>query len=426
MNEISDYFAKYTLETIGVLFWLLLAISTGLIIYWVLNRKKYRYYSHEIPASLVRNYQESSNQNQAAFNSPSVGQQDTATVRRISDLDSKVGADQDELNRLLAQINELKEQVSSKDQIIIDLQKKIEELMMNADKKEDNNNEELILENKRLKERIAELEALLKAQEEKNNNSSNDEELEELRRKNKDLNSRLMEYEIIEDDLANLKVLQQENARLKSLINSSKDGKDNEESGSNLSEPENVVKKESIHLKTEQSFGKVQMASGDFFSKTPVKTKTGASKKKAAKEEEDFIDSIGSQSPELEELENVMDSKAPVDAQDDNTAEVESILSIEEGKDEASVLEDPVEEQSEATEKVETMETLPDSEKVGSSEASTEEEKDEEDSAEVEVAEAKSEENTTEEEVTLEKSPEKDGEKKSAEELLSEFEKMLG
>ena len=60
---------KFTDETITVFSTLLLMTMAIIVAYWFYNRKKFHQLSHEIPASVVKNYLDSIIQNSAALKS---------------------------------------------------------------------------------------------------------------------------------------------------------------------------------------------------------------------------------------------------------------------------------------------------------------------------------------------------------------------
>jgi hypothetical protein len=117
-----------------------------------------------------------------------------------------------ELNQKRAEISSLKGTVEDKNSIIRELESKIATLESSAG----GDTKPLTDEIDSLKKSLADSEAKLKAAQE--NGGGDSAELETVSKERDELKERLMEYEIIEEDLANLKRLQQENEQLKKSL----------------------------------------------------------------------------------------------------------------------------------------------------------------------------------------------------------------
>lgn len=214
-----------------------LIITTALLMWlWFSNRRKYHNLKHAIPANVVQSYLDSIIQNSSALKSslfrgggseltgiPSVipthnlAGGESLAVAAPSSISGGGGASLEELNQKNALISSLEAQLSAAK----NAQKALEAQIKNLQA-------EITGKNARIKE----LEALL-AQAQANQGTGNagpvDEgelksELNSLTKERDELKDRLKEFEIISDDLADLKRLQQENEQLKRSL-SAKEGK---------------------------------------------------------------------------------------------------------------------------------------------------------------------------------------------------------
>ena len=221
LEAVINYFDKYTTQIfvvqIGVFFILLT------IILWVYyyNRKKYHNLKHQIPASVVKNYLDSIIQNSTALKSSLFRggglDVDPSSVPSVMPLDqlqnttpigvSSGGGNDDALR---AEVAKLQSQLAEKQNIINDLESK---------------NTDLSGEVKAKQERIEELEALL-AEAQANvgdgSGAGDDSELQAqlkaITEERDSIKEDLAQYDIIEDDLADLKRLKQENEQLKASL----------------------------------------------------------------------------------------------------------------------------------------------------------------------------------------------------------------
>lgn len=180
---------------------------------WFNNRNKYHNLKHQIPASVVKDYLDSIIQNSSALKSSlfrggglDVDPSSIPSVMPVGDLPSSSpvsvnieGGDE----ALKAEIARLQSQLAVKDNTIRDLEAK---------------NTDLSGVVKQKQERIEELEALLK-----NAGSGDDSglaaKLAEVTAERDKLKEDLAQYAVIEDDLADLKRLRQENEQLKASLN---------------------------------------------------------------------------------------------------------------------------------------------------------------------------------------------------------------
>jgi len=217
---------KFTDETITLFSLLLFLTMAILVAYWLYNRKKFRELSHEIPASVVKNYLDSIIQNSNALKSSLFrgGGLDIGTgvpsVVPVSDLpsSSSIGvksAGTEELNQKNAEILMLKQNLNDRTKQISDLEKQLSDLSSGKGGDSD-----------LLRKEVSDLKNKLKDAEKNSGGDSAQiqSQLNVVTTERNELRERLKEYEIIEEDLANLKRLQQENEQLKSELMALKKG----------------------------------------------------------------------------------------------------------------------------------------------------------------------------------------------------------
>lgn len=230
---------KFTDEAMTITSMVLLFVLAVLIIYWLYNRRKFRQLTHQIPASVVKNYLDSIIQNSSSLKSSLFrgGDLDVGggipSVMPLKDLPAgsiSVGAsgDSEALNQKVAEVNALKGKMADKDRVINELEKRIENMSENADedlaeqvsiyKKE----VETLQESLRLKE--DEITAARNAASGDGDSAELEGRLATLSQECDEMRERLAEYEIIEEDLANLKRLQQENAQLRKELDELRGG----------------------------------------------------------------------------------------------------------------------------------------------------------------------------------------------------------
>lgn len=210
---------KFTDETITIFSVLLLITMAGIVAYWFYNRKKFHQLSHEIPASVVKNYLDSIIQNSTSLKSSlfrggglDIGN-GIPSVVPVGDLPSStnigIGSGSEEVNQKNAEIASLTLKLNDRVKQIADLEKKVQELSSGKGGAEVD----------MLKKDIASLQAELSQAKAASGGDANlQRELSSVTNERNDLRERLKEYEIIEEDLANLKRLQQENDQLKAEL----------------------------------------------------------------------------------------------------------------------------------------------------------------------------------------------------------------
>lgn len=218
---------KFTDETITVFSMLLLFTMAAIVAYWFYNRKKFHQLTHEIPASVVKNYLDSIIQNSTALKSSlfrggglDIGN-GIPSVVPVGDLPSSmnisVGSASEEVNQKNAEIASLTLKLNDRNKQITDLEKRLQDLAAGAGKGG--------AETDMLKKEISTLQAQLSEARASSGGDPNlARDLQAVTSERNDLRERLKEYEIIEEDLANLKRLQQENDQLKAELAALKRG----------------------------------------------------------------------------------------------------------------------------------------------------------------------------------------------------------
>lgn len=178
----------------------------GIVVYWFYNRKKFHQLQHEIPASIVKNYLDSIIENSNSLKSSlfrggglDIGLGVPAVVP-VATLPSSpsvaVGASSEELNQKIAEIASLKQNVNDRTKQISELEARLKEMEG----------------------------SLADARKSSGADAGLQKEIAKLTTERNELRERLKEYEIIEEDLANLKRLQQENEQLKAELAALKKG----------------------------------------------------------------------------------------------------------------------------------------------------------------------------------------------------------
>jgi hypothetical protein len=229
---LSDTLAVVTNSTGDILLISLIMTAFVLVIFigiWAHNRRKFQNLSHQIPASVVKNYldtiiQNSNSLKDSLFRGGGLEMgQGVPSVKPVQDL-SAGGVDssllQEQLNQKIAEISSVKGQLSEKDQAIVDLENKLKEAQA-AVASGDSGEQIQSLTNERdglAAELKAAQDALAAAPEAGSDDGELKGELESVTKERDELKDRLGEYAIIEEDLADLKRLQKENQELKDQL----------------------------------------------------------------------------------------------------------------------------------------------------------------------------------------------------------------
>lgn len=237
MESIRLVLTQFTDETISISLAVLVVVFAALVAYWFYNRRKFHQLSHQIPASVVKNYLDSIIANSTALKSSlfrggglELGE-GIPSIIPTSDLPSggvAVGSNSEELAQKNAEIANLKSLIGQKDATIAELEKMLE--AARASSGGGVSEEEMNIlkgENESLKAQLEKANAVLEASKAaggSGGDASLQVEVDQLTKERDELKERLMEYEIIEEDLANLKKFQKENEQLKKTIAELKGG----------------------------------------------------------------------------------------------------------------------------------------------------------------------------------------------------------
>lgn len=225
-ESMINYLDKYNVQ-VFILLMGMVFITLGVLFYvWIANRRKFHQYKHQIPASVLKNYLDSIIQNSTALKSslfrgggldidasgvPSVLPLDKLQAGAAIDIES--GGDE----ALKAEISRLQNALNEKNNVI----KELEEANRNLEG--DNKNKTLRIAE--LEKMIEELKAQISNMPQGAGEGASGEsaellsQLNELKISKSELEEQLKEYEIIGDDLANLKTIKQENEQLKKALN---------------------------------------------------------------------------------------------------------------------------------------------------------------------------------------------------------------
>ncbi len=221
-ETVINYMDKFGPELLVIQFGFLVILSTLFLWLWFSNRRKYHNLKHAIPANVVKTYLDSIIQNSTALKSSLFrggGMDLNGSVPSVMPLTHLTGGENLAINgapstALLEEINEKKARIASLEAQLASAQNAQKEIEADLHKSKGNlNTAEL---------RIKELEALLAKASESSSSETNvmsdpalKQEMATLTKERDEFRDRLREFEIISDDLANLKRLQQENEQLK-------------------------------------------------------------------------------------------------------------------------------------------------------------------------------------------------------------------
>ena len=219
LEAILQYLDNFTPEFLIIETALLVIIAAVFVITWIFNRKKYHNYEHQIPAGVMKSYLDSIIQNSVSLKSSLFrggGLENIEATAQVLPLERMRGgdsvaeanpADQETINRLRKELDgktkeakQLASQVSDGEQANQTLRTKIKEL------------------EEKLKNASSGAAPAASAPSAGGDDGALRKELADVTKERDELKARLKEYEIIEDDLANLKRLQQENEQLKKAL----------------------------------------------------------------------------------------------------------------------------------------------------------------------------------------------------------------
>lgn len=215
-DSVINYMDKFGPELLVIQFGFLVILSTLFLWLWFSNRRKYHNLKHAIPANVVKTYLDSIIQNSTALKSSLFrgGGTEVNGIPSVMPLTNLMGGEGLAVNgapstALLEEINEKKALIASLEAQLSSSQGSQREIEAKLGQSQ---NHLLSAESK-----IKELEALLAAARKSDGggDASLKTEISMITKERDEIRDRLREFEIISDDLANLKRLQQENEQLK-------------------------------------------------------------------------------------------------------------------------------------------------------------------------------------------------------------------
>lgn len=215
MESLINLVDKFGPELLVIQFGVLVILSTLLMWLWFANRRKYHNLQHAIPANIIKSYLDSIIQNSTALKSNLFrgGGLDVGQIPSVMSL-GNLGVGGEGLAVSGSQSASLLEELNQKKAYIAQLEAQLA-AAKNGQKEVES---KLTTTNNQLstaEQRIRELEGLLAKSKSVGGDTVGQAELESITRERDEVRDRLKEYEIIADDLANLKRLQQENEQLK-------------------------------------------------------------------------------------------------------------------------------------------------------------------------------------------------------------------
>lgn len=228
VEQILNYLDKFTPEILLIQVGFLLIVISVFTFFWIQNKRKFNHLKHQIPANVVKSYLDSIIQNSSSLKSSlfrggglDIDPNGIPSVFPIGSLDGKdqadvMGTSSEELRLRIAELAQLKAQLAEKNNMLRDFEGNVTNLRGETRNKQD---------------RIEELEKLLAAARNgapapaaaapAGDNSALKKELSTVTKERDELRQKLQEYSVIEDDLADLKRLKQENEQLKKIIRTS-------------------------------------------------------------------------------------------------------------------------------------------------------------------------------------------------------------
>jgi hypothetical protein len=239
VESIRLVLTQFTDETISISLAVLVIVFTSLLAYWFYNRRKFHQLTHQIPASVVKNYLDSIIANSTALKSSLFRggglelSEGIPSILPTSDLPQggiqASSASSEELAQKNAEISNLKALLGQKDTTIAELEKMLEAARASngggvSEEEYSIVKDEVQTLKSQLEEANAALEAAKSSGDSAGGNPELQGQLDAVTSERDTLKERLMEYAIIEEDLANLKKFQQENEQLKQTIEELKGG----------------------------------------------------------------------------------------------------------------------------------------------------------------------------------------------------------
>lgn len=217
-DSFLNYFDKFGPELLVIQSGLLVILCTIFLVLWFSNRRKYHNLKHAIPATVVKSYLDSIIQNSTALKSSLFrgGGLDLEGVPSVMPLSQLVGGDNlgisgapstallEELNQKKALLASLEAQLAQTQGSLRTVESKLVPTEINLSASE---------------KKVKELEALLaQSKSSSGADAAISSQLTSVTKERDEFRDKLKEFEIISDDLANLKRLQQENEQLKKSL----------------------------------------------------------------------------------------------------------------------------------------------------------------------------------------------------------------
>jgi hypothetical protein len=228
--DILYYLDNFTPEFLVIETALLIILLTFLIFLWLYNRKRFQALKHQIPAGVVKSYLDSIIQNSDALKSSlfrggglDIDKNSIPSVMPVSNLPggdsieiSTAAGSSEDLSKKNAELAALQAQLVEKINLIKELEDRLANMPTGVPAEVDetqlnNLKDELDKANK-------EIEELKNQPAPEAAGGVAEDEFNKVKGERDDLLEKLKEYEVIEDDLANLKRLKQENEQLKKSL----------------------------------------------------------------------------------------------------------------------------------------------------------------------------------------------------------------
>jgi len=221
VDILINYLDKFGPELLVIQFGFLIILSTLFLWLWFSNRRKYHNLKHVIPANVVKNYLDSIIQNSTALKSSLFrgGGLDVDSVPSVMPLGQLGGGDNVAVSG--APSAQVLEELAEKKALIASLEAQLQSAKTAGaefETKAKNYHKDLTVALEKVAELETKLAASSTAQGAEHDDSALREELAAVTKERDELLERLREFEVIADDLANLKRLQQENEQLKKSL----------------------------------------------------------------------------------------------------------------------------------------------------------------------------------------------------------------
>ncbi|MBL7664938.1 MAG: hypothetical protein JNM93_07370 [Bacteriovoracaceae bacterium] len=224
--DILNYFNLHTREFLYIESGLLILLFILIMFYWMYYKKKFQSFKHQIPAGVVKTYLDSVIQNSHSLKSSLFRGEVDPSIMPISSLPDSIeihtggAGGSAQLNQKNAEIASLQAAVADKKNLI----KELENRLANIPTGETGIDPKVLADlQKQLAAANAEIERLKALLAQKNAAPAAaggvpQSQYDELKKQKEELEEKLKEYEVIEDDLANLKRLKQENDQLRKSL----------------------------------------------------------------------------------------------------------------------------------------------------------------------------------------------------------------